>query len=84
MDRDITGNGLRLTDGGGRETYGKGSFVTTQISSNAGVQRGNYGYDMQISFDGNTGTASDNPMSGHANGSDIRPYAMRILFFIAY
>ncbi len=81
--RNVTGSGLRLTDGGGQETYGTGAFITNRIGS-ANVRGGTEGNDMQISFSANSGTISENPMAGHANANEIRPYSIYALPLIRY
>lgn len=50
----------------------------------AGGSRKDYNNHSVISFDANEGTKEDNLMAGHANGVDIHPYTMRVLYLIAY
>ena len=50
----------------------------------AGGSQKSYNNHSVISFDANGGTREDNLMAGHANGVDIHPYTMRVLYLIAY
>ncbi len=61
----------------------KGSFYTVTLTG--GTEFGNnfsggiYGFDADI----DTGSYG-NPMSGHANGVEIKPTSISFLFLIAY
>lgn len=50
----------------------------------AGGSQKSYNNHSVISFDANAGDETTNLMAGHANGVDIHPYTMRVLYLIAY
>ena len=82
--RDITGQSKELeSERGG--TGRVGAIETTKPHMDyAGGSRKDYNNHSVISFDANEGTKEDNLMAGHANGVDIHPYTMRVLYLIAY
>ncbi len=71
-----------MTDGYG-VFAGQGSFGAWKQSY--GASSGGSTTDVQnIEFAANDGVSSDNPMAGHANSADIRPYNIFFLPLIAY
>ena len=80
--RDITGRSKELESERGRT--GRVGATTKPHMDYAGGSRKDYNNHSVISFDANEGTKEDNLMAGHANGVDIHPYTMRVLYLIAY
>ena len=84
LGRDITGyiKGDRINRGSSKAS---GAFSGRSISGSSGGAGGStYCSDSTTNFDANAGTATDNLIAGHANGVDIHPYTMRVLYLIAY
>lgn len=81
--RDITGASKEFeSETGSNGTVG--AITTSQAKTSwAGGAKDGRAY-RKITFDANEGTKEDNLMAGHANGVDIHPYTMRVLYLIAY
>ena len=60
--------------------YGAFRAGKTTTDSFAGASTDGYYLD----FNANTGDKNTNPMAGHANGSEIRPYSIYALPLISY
>ena len=84
LGRDITGyiKGDRINRGSSKAS---GAFSSRSISGQSGGSGGTtYCSDSTTNFDANAGDDTTNPMAGHATGTDIHPYSIRVLYLIAY
>ena len=61
--------------------------MSADLENDAVLQGNNNDPDwnsLDFYFEANSGNKADNPMVGHATGSDIKPYSMRVLYLISY
>lgn len=65
--------------------YLSGVFKQDSTTKTDGYVGNNGGtWSRNIPFNANNGNKEDNPMAGHANGTDIHPYNISYLPLISY
>ena len=93
MVRDITARARTTVYGNCAIFYelkNKGAFSHTKNNDASIPNLGNFvnktEHDMyeNLYLDANIGSKDTNPMYGHANGNDIHPYSMKVLYLIAF